>query len=78
MEARQIRLLGDPVLKTASDPIGKITESTRKLIRDLEQATQLPGRAGVAAPQIGVNLRAFSYKVDGDVGHLINPSIIQT
>ena len=78
MEARQIRLLGDPVLKTASDPVGEITESTRKLIRDLEQATQLPGRAGVAAPQIGVNLRAFSYKVDGDVGHLINPSIIET
>lgn len=77
MEDRQIRLLGDPVLKTASDSIGAITESTRKLIRDLEQATQLPGRAGVAAPQIGVNLRAFSYKVDGQVGHLINPSIIE-
>lgn len=70
-------MLGDPVLKTASDSIGAITESTRKLIRDLEQATQLPGRAGVAAPQIGVNLRAFSYKVDGQVGHLINPSIIE-
>jgi peptide deformylase len=78
MEDRQIRLLGDPVLKTASDPIEKITESTKKLIKDLEQATQLPGRAGVAAPQIGVNLRAFSYKVDGEIGHLINPSIIET
>ena len=77
MEDRQIRLLGDPVLKTASDPIGKITESTKKLIKDLEQATQLPGRAGVAAPQIGVNLRAFSFKVDGEIGHLINPSIVE-
>ena len=78
MGDRQIRLLGDPVLKTASDPIGKITESTKKLIKDLEHATQLPGRAGVAAPQIGVNLRAFSYKVDGEIGHLINPSIVET
>jgi peptide deformylase len=45
---------------------------------DLEQATDLPGRAGVAAPQIGVNLRAFSYKVDGFIGHLINPVLVET
>jgi peptide deformylase len=65
MADRQIRLFGDPVLRTVSDPISEITESVRKLVVDLEQATDLPGRAGVAAPQIGVNLRAFSYKVDG-------------
>ena len=32
-----------------------------------------PGRAGVAAPQIGVGLRAFSYNIDGDIGYVINP-----
>jgi peptide deformylase len=78
MADRQIRLFGDPVLRTASDPINEITDSIKKLIADLEQATDLPGRAGVAAPQIGVNLRAFSYKVDGVVGHLINPTLIET
>jgi peptide deformylase len=35
----------------------------------------LPGRAGVAATQIGVGLRAFSYSVDGDVGYVLNPVI---
>jgi peptide deformylase len=78
MAARQIRLFGDPVLRTSSDPITEITDSIRNLILDLEQATNLPGRAGVAAPQIGVNLRAFSYKVDGVVGHLVNPAIVET
>jgi peptide deformylase len=78
MADRPIRLFGDPVLRTVSDPVSDITESVRKLIVDLEQATTLPGRAGVAAPQIGVNLRAFSYKVDGVVGHLINPAIVET
>lgn len=78
MADRQIRLFGDPVLRTASDPILEITDSIRKLVSDLEQATDLPGRAGVAAPQIGVNLRAFSYKVDGVVGHLINPKLVET
>jgi peptide deformylase len=78
MTDRQIRLFGDPVLRTASDPIPEITDSIRNLILDLEQATDLPGRAGVAAPQIGVNLRAFSYKVDGVIGHLINPILVET
>ena len=78
MADRQIRLFGDPVLRTASDPIPEITDSIRSLILDLEQATDLPGRAGVAAPQIGVNLRAFSYKVDGVIGHLINPILVET
>lgn len=78
MADRQIRLFGDPVLRTASDPIAEITDSIKNLILDLEQATDLPGRAGVAAPQIGVNLRAFSYKVDGVVGHLINPKLEET
>ena len=78
MADRQIRLFGDPVLRTASDAIPEITDSIRNLILDLEQAADLPGRAGVAAPQIGVNLRAFSYKVDGVVGHLINPTLDET
>lgn len=78
MTVREIRLFGDPVLKTASERITEVTDAIKALITDLEQTTALPGRAGVAANQIGVNLRAFSYHVDGTVGHLINPEIIQT
>jgi peptide deformylase len=77
MAVREIRLFGDPVLKTKSEPISEITESVKALITDLEQTTKLPGRAGVAANQIGVNLRAFSYHVEGEVGHLINPEIVE-
>ena len=77
MTVREIRLFGDPVLKTASEQIGDINESIRSLISDLEETTQLPGRAGVAANQIGVNLRAFSFHVQGQVGHLINPEIVE-
>ena len=77
MAVREIRLFGDPVLKTASAPIVEITDSIRTLISDLEETTSLVGRAGVAANQIGVNLRAFSYHVEGVVGHLINPEILE-
>lgn len=77
MTVREIRLFGDPVLKTVSDPVTNFDEKTAALIEDLIDTTKLPGRAGVAAPQIGVNLRAFSYNIDGKVGYLINPQITE-
>jgi peptide deformylase len=77
MAVREIRLFGDPVLKTASLPILEISDSTRSLIADLEQTTSIVGRAGVAANQVGVSLRAFGYHVEGVVGHLINPEILE-
>lgn len=77
MTVREVRLFGDPVLKTVSDPITKLDENAKALIQDLLDTTQLPGRAGVAAPQIGVNLRAFSYNVNGQVGYLINPVLVE-
>lgn len=77
MTVREIRLFGDPVLKTVSDSIKEIDDRVKSLIADLVETTQVPGRAGVAAPQIGVNLRAFSYNVEGQVGYLINPRIVE-
>jgi peptide deformylase len=74
---RQIRLFGDPVLKTVSDPIRTVDAGVRGLVEDLVDSVLPPGRAGVAAPQIGVNLRAFSYNVDGEVGYIINPEIVE-
>jgi len=65
------------VLKTESSPVVDFQQA-KVLIEDLIDTTKLPGRAGVAAPQIGVNLRAFSYHVNGEVGYLINPRIVET
>jgi peptide deformylase len=76
MTERQIRIFGDPVLKTASDPI-RPTDDVRGLIEDLLETVEVPGRAGVAAPQIGVNQRAFSYNVDGEIGYVINPELVE-
>ncbi len=77
MTERQIRLFGDPVLKTPSAPITEIDEGVRGLVEDLVDSVLPPGRAGVAAPQIGVNLRAFSYNVDGEVGYILNPELVE-
>jgi peptide deformylase len=73
MSVRPIRLFGDPVLRTEADPVTTFDKELRALVADLEDTVRLPGRAGVAAPQIGVSLRVFSYNVAGQVGHLVNP-----
>ncbi|RWZ61504.1 peptide deformylase [Labedella populi] len=78
MAEREIRIFGDPVLKTACEPIGEITDKVRGLVEDLLDSVALPGRAGVAANQIGVGLRAFSYNVDGEIGYVINPVLVET
>ncbi|GAA1062299.1 MULTISPECIES: peptide deformylase [Agromyces] len=77
MPERPIRLFGDPVLKTVSSPVDLVDDRVRSLVEDLVDSVRLPGRAGVAAPQIGVNLRVFSYNVDGEIGYIINPVLVE-
>ena len=77
MTERQIRVFGDPVLRSACDPLRRDDPRAAALVDDLLDTVQLPGRAGVAANQIGVGLRAFSYNVDGVVGYIINPVLAE-
>lgn len=75
MTVRDIRYYGDPVLRTPADPITKIDDNIRTLVRDLLETTDMDGRAGVAAPQIGVGLQAFSWHIDGKTGYILNPVV---
>jgi peptide deformylase len=73
MPVREIRLYGDPVLSSKCDEVRDFGDKTKALVDDLIDTTKEPGRAGVAAPQIGVSLRAFSYNANGNLGYLLNP-----
>lgn len=77
MTVREIRLYGDPVLRQVCAPVEEIDDGVRALIADLVETVGLPGRAGVAANQIGVAVRAFSYNIDGDIGYVINPVLVE-
>jgi peptide deformylase len=75
MTVRELRLLGDPVLRTPCEPVTRFDEGLERLVADLLETVQLPGRAGLAANQIGSSLAVFAYNVDGLLGYLINPRI---
>jgi peptide deformylase len=70
---KPIRLFGDPVLRTPADPVTDFDAELRKLVKDLTDTMMDAPGVGLAAPQIGVGLRVFTYYVDDLVGHLINP-----
>jgi peptide deformylase len=70
-----IRLLGDPVLRSRATEVVDFDKELRRLVEDLtETMLDAPG-AGLAAPQIGVGLRVFTWYVDDEVGHLVNPTL---
>jgi peptide deformylase len=73
-----IRLYGDPVLRQVCRPVTDFGSSLRRLVEDLQETCELPGRAGVAAPQIGVQLRVFSYRVDDQEGYVVNPELVSS
>ncbi|ONI79257.1 peptide deformylase [Actinosynnema sp. ALI-1.44] len=77
MAVRELRYLGDPVLTTQADPVTHFDHKLSALIADLMDTVLLPGRAGLAAPQIGVGLRVFSYNVGGLHGYVVNPRLVE-
>jgi peptide deformylase len=78
MTVRELRLIGDPVLRTPCRPVTEFDAALAALVTDLMDTVSLPGRAGLAANQIGVSLAAFSYDVDGERGYVVNPRLVAT
>ena len=73
MSVQPIRLFGDPVLRTPAEPVVDFDKELRVLVKDLEDTMMGAPGVGLAAPQIGVGLRVFTYYVDDTLGHLVNP-----
>lgn len=73
MAVQPIRLFGDPILRRPAIEVVDFDKELRKLVQDLtDTMLEAPG-AGLAAPQLGVGLRVFTWNVDEEVGHLVNP-----
>ncbi|MFM8352842.1 MAG: peptide deformylase [Actinomycetales bacterium] len=75
MAIQPIRVFGDPVLRTPAAPVETFDKELRKLVEDLMDTMRDAPGVGLAAPQIGVSLRVFTYWVDNELGHLVNPDL---
>ena len=75
MAVQPIRLFGDPILRRPAIEVDDFDREVRQLVTDLTDTMLAASGAGLAAPQIGVGLRVFTWYVDGEVGHLVNPDV---
>ncbi|MCG5216282.1 peptide deformylase [Streptosporangium sp. KLBMP 9127] len=72
---RDIRVIGDPVLRTPATPVTDFDRDLRRLINEMFAAMYSVDGVGLAGPQIGVSRRLFVYDISGRKGHLINPEV---
>jgi peptide deformylase len=80
---RRIRYLGDPVLRTPTDPVTVFDDALARLVEDMFVSMYAAEGAGLAANQIGVSLSVFVYDcADGagqrQRGHVVNPVLVET
>lgn len=81
MTIRPITIHGEPVLHRRAAEVETIDEEIRELIADMDETLDASNGVGLAAPQIGVGLRIFNWKYDGDTGEapsrgvIINPRL---
>ena len=70
-----IRIWGDPVLKKRAVAVSRITRAERELIEDMKETMVAADGAGLAAPQVGISKRIFTFRIGEEVHVLINPRI---
>ncbi len=80
MSVRDVRYLGDPVLREMCREVEKVDDDVRGLADDLMDTMYAADGIGLAAPQIGESLRVFVYDVrekEFEPGVLVNPRIVE-
>lgn len=79
MAIRQIRTIGDEILKKECKPVKEMTDRTRELIEDMFETMYENNGCGLAAPQVGIRKQIVVIDVDdGNQYVLINPEILET
>jgi peptide deformylase len=73
---RKVVTLGNPILRQKAKKIHRVDESIQKLVDDLVETLHFANGAGLAAPQIGIPLRAIVTLYDDNLRVLLNPEIV--
>lgn len=76
MGALDIRIWGDPVLRTKARPVEVFDDALRTLADNMLETMRAAPGVGLAAPQVGVDRRLFVYDSGERFGALCNPTIV--
>ena len=73
---REVVQIGDPVLRKKCDPVTRFDAELCALLDDMKETLKKEEGAGLAAPQIGVPVRAVVVDVDEGYFEFINPVFV--
>jgi peptide deformylase len=59
MAIREIKILGDPVLRKPAEEVGELDDEVRTLVKDMFETMYYAGGIGLAAPQVGISRRVL-------------------
>ena len=76
MSKRYVVQVGDEVLRKKCQPVRVFCSELNSLLNDMKETVRAENGAGLAAPQIGVDLRAVVIDVEEGFYELINPVIL--
>ena len=75
MSLLEVKTAGNPVLKEICAPVEKIDRRLRRTLDDMAETMYARDGVGIAAPQVGLSIRAVVIDVDKKRYDLINPEI---
>lgn len=78
MAIRNIRIIGDEILRKKSRRVEEINDRILILLKDMQETMYKADGVGLAAPQVGVLKRVVVIDVGNGPINLINPEIIET
>ena len=84
MSILPIRIFGDPVLRERAVPVTDFDDSVRRLADDMLETMRAAAGVGLAANQVGVLRRLFTWEMpsdrggDGSFGAVVNPEVAET
>src|SRR5690606_10365974 len=68
MTVRPVVITGEPVLHRRAAPVTEFDDELRELIADMFDTMDAANGVGLAAPQIGVGLRIFTWQMNNEDG----------
>ena len=73
---REIVQVGDPVLREKCKPVTRFDDELAKLLDDMKETLRHAEGAGLAAPQVGVPVRAVQVDVEEGFFELVTPVLV--
>lgn len=75
--ASEVVVYGDPILQEVTEPVTRFDDGLKNQIHWMYDVMLQANGVGLAANQVGLSKRMFTYRVEDGVDHLINPVILE-